>query len=163
MAPFRKTFSRPVSSEWNPVPTSRSEPTRPSRTTDPVVGSVIRDRIFNSVLLPAPFRPITPSASPWRTSKDTSRSAQKESDAGPRIEPIPGPPRLGHQARRVRDRRGEQPNLRQKRDGVADVPIPGIERGEPEPDPDGQRNRQQEKERQRPHPQRRRDPVVGQH
>ena len=29
MAPLRKTFSRPVSSGWKPVPTSSSEPTRP--------------------------------------------------------------------------------------------------------------------------------------
>src|SRR3982074_904517 len=29
IAPFRKMFSRPVSSGWNPVPTSRSEATRP--------------------------------------------------------------------------------------------------------------------------------------
>ena len=29
MAPFRNTFSLPVSSWWNPVPTSRRLPTRP--------------------------------------------------------------------------------------------------------------------------------------
>ena len=29
IAPFRKMFSRPVSSGWKPVPTSSSEPTRP--------------------------------------------------------------------------------------------------------------------------------------
>ena len=29
ITPFRKTFSRPVSSEWKPVPTSSSDPTRP--------------------------------------------------------------------------------------------------------------------------------------
>jgi hypothetical protein len=34
--------------------------------------------IFSSVLLPAPLRPITPSASPWSRANDTSRSAQKD-------------------------------------------------------------------------------------
>ena len=43
----------------------------------PLVGGVIRDRIFRSVLLPAPFRPMMPTTSPTRTSKLTSRSAQK--------------------------------------------------------------------------------------
>src|SRR4051812_11041199 len=36
----------------------------------------MRERIFSSVDLPAPFRPITPSASPGATSKLTSLSAQ---------------------------------------------------------------------------------------
>ena len=42
MAPFRKMFSRPVSSGWKPVPTSSSEPTRPQISTRPSVGSVMR-------------------------------------------------------------------------------------------------------------------------
>ena len=64
MAPFRKMFSRPVSSGWKPVPTSSSEPTRPRISARPVVGAVMRDRIFSSVLLPAPLRPMMPTTSP---------------------------------------------------------------------------------------------------
>ena len=39
----------------------------------------MRERIFNNVLLPAPFRPMMPIASPCLTSKDTSLSAQMKS------------------------------------------------------------------------------------
>src|ERR1035441_1727997 len=39
----------------------------------------MRLRIFSSVLLPAPFRPIMPTTSPRLTSKETSLSAQKSS------------------------------------------------------------------------------------
>src|SRR5688572_10310151 len=39
----------------------------------------MRDRIFNSVDLPAPLRPMMPTRSPLRTSKLTSRRAQKSS------------------------------------------------------------------------------------
>src|SRR5919198_4044066 len=76
IAPFRKTFSRPVSSGWKPVPTSRRLPTRPVTSAWPRVGSVIRERTRRSVVLPAPFRPMIPSTSPSRTSKETSSSAQ---------------------------------------------------------------------------------------
>src|SRR5207302_63753 len=69
-------FSRPVSSGWNPVPTSSRLPTRPRTSARPSVGSVIRDRIFSSVLLPAPLWPMTPSTSPGATSTETSRRAQ---------------------------------------------------------------------------------------
>jgi hypothetical protein len=41
------------------------------------VGRVIRDRIFRSVLFPAPFRPMMPTTSPCSTVKSTSRRAQK--------------------------------------------------------------------------------------
>ena len=41
------------------------------------VGSVMRDRIFSSVLLPAPLRPMMPTTSPGWTSNETSCSAQK--------------------------------------------------------------------------------------
>jgi hypothetical protein len=78
-APFRKMFSRPVSSGWNPVPISSSDPTRPRMTARPSVGAVIRDRIFRSVDLPAPFAPTRPSTSPRRSSNDTSSSAQMPS------------------------------------------------------------------------------------
>ena len=40
---------------WKPDPTSRSEPTRPRTSNDPSVGSVMRERIFNSVLFPHHF------------------------------------------------------------------------------------------------------------
>ena len=41
----------------------------PDRAPRPSVGSVMRDRIFSSVVLPAPFRPMMPSTSPAATSK----------------------------------------------------------------------------------------------
>ena len=62
--PFRKMFSRPVSSGLKPVPTSRRLPTRPRIIARPLVGVVIRVSTLSSVDLPAPFRPITPTASP---------------------------------------------------------------------------------------------------
>src|SRR5437660_7220 len=49
----------------------------------PSVGAVVRDRIFNSVLFPAPLRPITPTASPRLTSNDTLRNAQNVAAALP--------------------------------------------------------------------------------
>ena len=76
-------FSRPVSSGWNPVPTSSSDPTRPLVTPRPVVGGVIRARIFSMVLLPAPLRPMMPTVSPARISKETSFSAQNSLAAAP--------------------------------------------------------------------------------
>ena len=84
IAPLRKTFSRPVSSGWNPVPTSSSAPTRPRRRASPSVGGVIRERIFRSVLLPAPLCPMTPNISPGRTSNSMSRSAQNSCFLGRR-------------------------------------------------------------------------------
>ena len=75
--PFRYTFSRPVSSGWNPVPTSSRLPTRPPSSIRPVVGAVIRLMILSNVLLPAPLRPMIPTTSPQFTSKLTSWSASK--------------------------------------------------------------------------------------
>src|SRR6476659_354327 len=72
-------FSRPVSCPWNPVPTSSRLPTRPNNRASPDVGSVMRLSTLKSVLFPAPLRPMTPSTSPCRTSKLTSRSAQSDS------------------------------------------------------------------------------------
>ena len=57
-------FSRPVISLLKPVPTSSMEATRPRSRISPSVGAVMRDRIFNNVDLPAPLRPMMPSASP---------------------------------------------------------------------------------------------------
>ena len=51
--------------------------TRPRTSMRPVVGYVIRDRIFSSVLLPAPLRPMIPRTSPSSTEKDTSLRAQR--------------------------------------------------------------------------------------
>src|SRR5215831_14581511 len=42
----------------------------------PFVGGVMRERIFRSVLLPAPFGPMMPTTSPTPTLKVTSLSAQ---------------------------------------------------------------------------------------
>ena len=72
-------FSRPVSSGWKPVPTSSRLATRPLMVTRPAVGSVMRERIFSSVDLPAPLRPMMPTTSPRLTSKETSFSAQNSS------------------------------------------------------------------------------------
>ena len=47
--PYRKTFSRPVSSGWNPMPTSSRLPTRPRRRTSPSDGAVIRARALAQV------------------------------------------------------------------------------------------------------------------
>ncbi len=69
------------------MPTSSSDPTRPWIDTVPCVGSVIRERIFSSVLLPAPLRPMMPTTSPARTSKLMSRIAQSCSSAEPRLRP----------------------------------------------------------------------------
>jgi len=75
--------ARPVSSGWKPVPTSSRLATRPLMVTRPVVGSVIRLKIFNSVLFPAPLRPMMPTASPRRISKLTSLSAHTSSHVSP--------------------------------------------------------------------------------
>ena len=70
------------------MPTSSSEPTRPWISAQPVVGSVMRERIFSSVLLPAPLRPMMPTTSPCSTSNETSFSAQIRSPA--RARPVRG-------------------------------------------------------------------------
>ncbi len=79
IAPFRYVFSRPVSSGWKPVPTSRMLPTRPRIIALPSVGGVIRVSSLRSVDLPAPFLPMKPTTSPSSISKDTSLSAQSSS------------------------------------------------------------------------------------
>ena len=70
--PFMKMFSRPVISGWKPVPTSRSEAMRPLMPMRPTVGEVTRERIFSSVLFPAPFLPMIPTTSPCSTLKSMS-------------------------------------------------------------------------------------------
>ena len=76
ITPLSNTFSRPVSSGWNPTPKSSIEPIRPRTESRPAVGRVSRAMIFNRVLFPAPLAPTMPTASPGLTSKLTSRSAQ---------------------------------------------------------------------------------------
>ena len=77
----------------------------------PRVGSVMRLRIFSSVLLPAPLRPMMPTTSPGCTSKLTSSSAQNASDAG---RPGSSPPPCAnararrHPRGRFHDRRAER-------------------------------------------------------
>ena len=73
------TFSRPLSSGFNPVPSSSRLSTRPCTSNVPVVGYIAPLRILSSVLLPEPLTPMTPSDSPRRTVSETSRSAQKSS------------------------------------------------------------------------------------
>src|SRR3972149_3691060 len=96
-------FSRPESSGWKPAPTSRRALTRPATRPRPVVGWVIRARIFSVVLLPDPFGPMIPNASPGRTAKLTPRRAQKSSEPAirgrreppPRASPSPATPPAG--------------------------------------------------------------------
>ena len=76
IAPFRKTFSRPVKSVWNPAPSSSSEPMRPAALTRPAVGLMIPATRRRRVVFPEPLRPMRPTASPRATSTETSRSAQ---------------------------------------------------------------------------------------
>ena len=48
---------------------------RPATETRPLVASSVPAMIRNSVLLPAPLRPIIPTTEPFGTSNDMSRSA----------------------------------------------------------------------------------------
>ena len=52
----------------------------------------MRDRIFSSVLLPAPFRPMMPTTSPGATLNDTSFSAQMQRRRGRSAEAAAGGP-----------------------------------------------------------------------
>src|SRR5688500_3785506 len=82
IAPLKKTFSRPVKSGWKPVPTSSSAPARPHTCASPEVGSVTPERIFRSVVFPAPLRPMIPSTSPRGTSKLTPPRAASSPCSG---------------------------------------------------------------------------------
>ena len=70
-----------------PLLISISEPMRPLVRTSPAHGSVIREISFSAVDLPLPLGPMMPTASPSRTVKLTSASAQMFA-----IEPPPSPP-----------------------------------------------------------------------
>ena len=61
------------------MPTSSRLATRPVISMRPLVGSVMRERTFKSVDLPAPLRPIIPTLSPRFTSKETSLRAKNSS------------------------------------------------------------------------------------
>ena len=76
MLPLRKTFSRPVSSGWNPAPSSSRADNFPFATTRPWSGTRIRASTFSIVLLPAPLAPTRPNVDPAGTVNDTSRKAQ---------------------------------------------------------------------------------------
>jgi hypothetical protein len=55
MAAANRRFSAPVSSGWNPTPTSICAVTRPRTRTVPVVGDVTPATIFARVDFPAPL------------------------------------------------------------------------------------------------------------
>ena len=80
-APCRKTFSRAVRSGWKPAAASMSAPTRPTIAERPMVGLRLRVSSFRMVDLPAPLGPMMPSASPGRTAKERSRTAQNSCSA----------------------------------------------------------------------------------
>jgi hypothetical protein len=67
MMPLMKTFSRPEISGWNPAPSSISAEMRPCTFTVPLVGLLMPATSFSMVLLPEPFRPMTPSVCPLGT------------------------------------------------------------------------------------------------
>src|SRR5438874_5692112 len=81
-------LSRPVSSGWNPVPTSSNDPTRPCNSAQPRVGLVMRDSTLSSVLLPAPLLPMMPTTSPGSTLKETSSSAHTRSISRATVRPL---------------------------------------------------------------------------
>jgi hypothetical protein len=58
------TFSRPVRSPWNPVPTASNGSTRPWTSIAPPVGTAVPARIWSNVDFPDPFVPTIPKASP---------------------------------------------------------------------------------------------------
>src|ERR1051325_4181692 len=65
-------FCRTVRSGANPIPSSSIDTTRPCTVIRPAVGLRTGPRIFSSVLLPPPLRPMMPTISPGATSKRTS-------------------------------------------------------------------------------------------
>src|SRR5439155_8526026 len=79
IAPLRKMFSRPVSSAWNPAPSSSRAATRPRVTISPLVGRRMPATHFSSVDLPDPLAPSRPAVAPSSTSRSMSRRAQNSS------------------------------------------------------------------------------------
>ena len=79
MTPLMNTFSRPLTSGWNPAPSSIRADTRPATRTSPRVGRAMPATSFSRVLFPDPFRPMTPHVAPAATVNDTWSSAWKDS------------------------------------------------------------------------------------
>src|SRR5438034_47385 len=119
----------------------------------PSVGSVIRERTFSSVDLPAPLRPMIPTTSPGSISSETSRSAEdRPAEAvdrtDHRIDSVQRAPRLVEETARVRDRRREEPQLRHERHYVAHVAVLHVQRGQPEADAENRCEREQDEQRE---------------
>ena len=70
-------FSRPVNCGLNPLPNSSKAETRPFTYTSPVVGVEVLQISCSKVDFPEPLRPTIPTVSPFPTSNETSRNAQK--------------------------------------------------------------------------------------
>ena len=76
-APARRMLSRPERSASKPAPSVSRLETWPTTSTAPSFGWMMPARTWSSVLLPAPFGPMTARLSPWTTRNETSRRAQK--------------------------------------------------------------------------------------
>src|SRR5688572_8980391 len=76
-------FSRPVRIGLNPAPSEMRAPTRPLSSMRPRSGLISPFSIFNSVVFPAPFRPMRPRHSPRASSTDTPSRAQNSSGRSP--------------------------------------------------------------------------------
>ena len=72
-------FSRPLSSVSKPAPRVSRLDTWPWTSTEPSDGWMIPASTWSSVLLPAPFGPMTPRDSPRTRLNDTLRRAQNGS------------------------------------------------------------------------------------
>ena len=87
-------FWRPVNSGWKPEPSSRIEAILPLTGNAPAVGAVMPARILSSVLLPAPFSPMSASPSPRGREKVTSVQGVElpvAAAAGDQLQqPVPG-------------------------------------------------------------------------
>ena len=87
-APPSRMLSRPDRSRSKPAPRVSRPETWPGTSTAPSDGRMMPARTWSSVLLPAPFGPMTARDSPWSTRSETWRSAQNGSDTPrPRICP----------------------------------------------------------------------------
>ena len=86
------------------MPTSSSAPTRPRISRSPSVGSVIRERIFSSVLLPAPLRPMMPTHLARLRRRTRRRRAPRSRPRATRARAAGGASR-----RRRRERLAERP------------------------------------------------------
>jgi len=76
---FMYTFSRPVSSGWNPLPSSSMAARRPRVRISPEVGRTMPAMHFSNVDFPEPLCPIRPRVWPCGISSAMSLSAQKSS------------------------------------------------------------------------------------